>query len=150
MPSVTIRVGCALDSSMSSVMKPWIAAVKDARAQVAREMNAAEKDMLTGAQKGAKGAADAHEKIKKSGEDAAKGVGAAFRAAGDDGARAWQRMATSATASFSAIMRGYKTTFGSIARGAGINFDVGTNVAAAIRSQSATALLANKGFLEGA
>lgn len=172
MPAITIRVGAALDASMQNVMKPWIASVKTARGQVEKEMSASAKSTAALAKAGAKAEADASKAIISIAEAEAKAKAkareyvfqikqrylkeeaAAEAAAAKASASAWtsniNRLSASARSSFSGIMSSYKSTFGSVLRGAGVNFDVGSNIGSAVQTQRSAALLSNKGFLEGA
>ncbi len=163
---------------MSAVLKPWIAAVKDARSQVAKEMAGVDQEIAHGyrtapkyAKEGfggaAKEAAKADKAIVASAEKAAKEQerarehvyqvkqrylaqeAAAESAAASKSKAVYASIASSAGRNFAGIVRAGAGVFGSIARGAGVNFDIGSLVGKGVGLQKSLTSISASGFMEG-
>lgn len=157
---VTIRIGAALDSSMAGVMKPWIASVKIARAQVDAEMKGVDASISKGyrdapahAKAGFKGASDAA-------KDGAKDIDAAMATASKSAVqhaqaveggwgKAFQGIASKAQATFGGMVRAGLGVANQITRAFGVNLDVGANIKEGLAQQGQATLLSHKGFQEG-
>lgn len=152
-----VRIGAALDSSVQAVFKQLPTLARQARAQVETELNKmggspyrdapahAKKDLdkVVSATKDAAGKGkDEFAKMGDAAEKAAKRAGAAWESAIKGAFR-------SSTHTFSGIAKAGLGVVGGMARGAGVNLDLGGLVVNALKSQDIASTLSRKGFQEG-
>lgn len=167
-----VRIGASLDSSVAAVFKQLPTLARQARAQVETELNKmgqspyrdapahAKKDLdkvtqeveksvknQTAAQeKGAKYAADMRTRYflqeQRAGEKAAQAT-----------ARAWEsslkNIARNSASTFAGIAKAGGHVAGSVARGYGVNLDLGGMISSNVGAREGAALLSRKGFQEG-
>jgi hypothetical protein len=158
---IQIRVGAALDSSVAAVFKQLPALARQAREQVDKELNRMGQSPYRDAPAHAKKNLD---KIVDDTKEAANKGSEALIKMGDAAAKASRRAASSwreAYASMNAFARNSESNFrgvaramagvaGRVARGAGVNLDIGSLVGKNVALDKRVQDIANSGYLEGA
>lgn len=178
MPAIRIRVGCALDGSATRVLEPLLASVGRARAKLGKAGSDAGAEFAGGYRTSARGASRANDDITRDYErslaaqaraDAKaqreKERGAAYvvemkrryfeqeEKAAEKALKQQQKarvdFASSAARTFGGILGAGASLTGQIARGAGVNFDVGSIVGKIGSAQSSAVALSNAGYMPG-
>jgi len=168
MASIQIRVGASLDPGATAVFQPLIAAANRARQQIANAGRGGAADFAGGyrdlpkkaeesfgattraAEKAAKEQARAAEWVFQVKQrylaQEAKATEAALRRSEATA----KQLVSSAGRTFGGIVRGGMGLMGSIARGAGVNLDVGSFVQRNVSTQKLATDISNSGYVEGA
>lgn len=179
MPAIRLTIGAHLDPSAVNVLAPLLAAMQRARAQIASESKALGQDIAKGyrdapgnARKAfgdaAKAAEDGNARIRRSARTAADEQTAAaehvFRvkvryfeeeARAAEAAMQRQRSAarsvfTGAAGNFAGMARGALGVTGQIARGAGVNLDIGSLVGRTLDTEKRAGELSSAAYMPGA
>jgi hypothetical protein len=168
MSSIKVRVGAQLDAGAARVFDPLIAAAARARKAIGGQGKAGAEEYVGGyrtapaqARKGfdevAKAAKEADKKSVASAKEAAKARVQAVHDESADIARELKRreqtarrMISSAGRTLGGIVRGGVGVAGSVARGAGVDFDISSLTAKHVALEKKTRDIAASGYVEGA
>ncbi len=176
MPAIRITLGASLGRSATSIFKPLVDAARQARAQIERELSGINVGLRAGRgspyRSGAEGASRADDAIVASAERRSRALDRIARREMNDRQRQLtaqsreygriqreadksptlfaRRASWRAARTFDSIVRGGVGLAGDMARGAGVDFSLGSMVSRAVGQEKAAVALSNQGFMPGA